>query len=94
MVPGGILVDGDVDIGEFVIAVTGGMVGELVNDGIIIGEVGLGRGVAEAGVGSEIVLLIEVNHAEAAAESEVETDRVVVLYTVEENTSVAPRKTS
>lgn len=89
------VVVGNEEVGDVVgIGVTGGMVGSVVDDGTLIDEAGRGRGVADAGVGSEIVLLIEVNHAEAAAEFEVETDKVVVRYIVEENTSVAPRKTS
>lgn len=104
MVPGGNVVEDDVgrtgaenevevDADGVGIAVADGISGVVIDDGIRTDEVGRGRGVAEAGVGSEIVRLSEVNHAEAAAESEVEMDRVVVEYIVEEKTSVAPRTT-
>lgn len=50
--------------------------------------VGWGSGVAFAGVGKEVDSVTEESHSEAAAALAVEMDNTVVLYTVEESTSL------
>jgi len=51
--------------------------------------VGVGLGVVDAGVGKEVTFVTEAKYADAAAESEVEMERVVVWYMVDVRTFVA-----
>jgi hypothetical protein len=68
--------------------------GVFVDEGVVLEEVGKGSGVAYDGVGNDVARVTEESHADAAAASEVEMDRMAVVYIVEENTSVAWRKMS
>ena len=55
----------------------------------VLGGGGGGREVAAAGVGKEVTFVTEAKYADAAAESEVEMERVVVWYMVDVRTFVA-----
>jgi hypothetical protein len=63
----------------------------VVDAGVVLAAVGKGSGVASDGVGNEVARVTEESHADAAAASEVETDSTVVVYIVEDNTSLTSR---